>query len=353
MMDRIDFRSDTVTWPTPAMRQAMHTAPLGDDVYGEDPTVNRLEALAAAKTGKEAALFVASGTMGNLTAILSHTTRGDEAIVGDAYHTYCWEAGGMATLGGVVPHPLPVDAEGRMANDAIESAVRGDDPHWPRSRLILVENSVGGRYGNALPPSYFANIRRMADKHGLAVHLDGARLFNAAVALGIDASEIVQHVDSVSFCLSKGLCAPVGSLLCGSAEFIHRARRVRKSLGGGMRQAGVLAAAGIVALEQMIDRLAEDHANAQRLAHGLAQIPGIEVDVDRVVTNMVFFQLADDVPFSAEAIATTMRKRDNIWVGAEGSRLFRAVTHYWVDEDAVAAFLQSLQSVLIQTPSEV
>jgi threonine aldolase len=328
------------------MREAMAHAQVGDDVYGEDPTVNALEARAATKTGKEAALFVSSGTMSNLIAILSHATRGDEAIVGDAYHTYCWEAGGMATLGGVVPHPLPVDQTGRMALADIEGAVRGDDPHWPRSRLVLVENSVGGRYGNALPPDYFADVAQITQRHGLALHLDGARLFNAATALGIDAREITQHVDSVSICLSKGLCAPAGSLLCGSAELIHLARRMRKSLGGGMRQAGILAAAGLIALDEMTLRLAEDHAHACQLAEGLAQIPGIHVDVDRVMTNMVFFELADDVPVSADTIAQRMQEKANIWVGAESGRHFRAVTHYWIGSAEVDAFLTTLRAVL-------
>lgn len=345
-MNRIDFRSDTVTWPTPAMRDAMAHADVGDDVYGEDPTVNALEARAAALTGKEAALFVASGTMGNLTAILTHANRGDEAIVGEAYHTYCWEAGGMATLGGVVPRPLPVDDAGRLAPDAVAAAVRGDDPHWPRSRLLLLENSVGGRFGNALPPSYFADMAALAHAHDLAVHLDGARLFNAAVAQNVPADALTRHVDSVSFCLSKGLCAPVGSMLCGSAEFIHQARRVRKSLGGGMRQAGVLAAAGLIALNEMIDRLVEDHRRARQLADGLAQIPGIVVEVDRVVTNILFFELADSVPLSAEAVAAQMRRDANVWVGAEGERLFRAVTHYWIDDAAVTTFLTALRTIL-------
>jgi threonine aldolase len=345
-MDRIDFRSDTVTWPTPTMREAMARAPVGDDVYGEDPTVNELEALAAEKTGKEAALFVASGTMGNLTAILSHATRGDEAIVGQDAHTYCWEAGGMATLGGVVPRPLPTDENGRMDLAEVEAAVQYDDPHLPRSRLILVENSYGAKNGYPLPPDYFAGIQEAARRHGLAVHLDGARLFNAAVAQNRGAREITQHVDSVTFCLSKGLCAPVGSLLCGSPGFIHRARRIRKSLGGGMRQAGVLAAAGMIALNQMIDRLAEDHTHAQMLAQGLAQTPGVVVDPTRVKTNMVFFSLSDDIPFSADEVAAGMRQAANVWVGTGGSRTFRAVTHYWLGAREVEIFLDALRSIL-------
>lgn len=345
-MDRIDFRSDTVSWPTPAMREAMATARVGDDVYGEDPTVNELEALAATRTGKEAGLFVASGTMGNLCAVLAHAGRGDEAILGADCHVLSWEAGSMAALGGVVPYPLPTDDYGRMSPKAVDNAVRDDDPHLPRSRLVLVENSYGAKHGYPLPPAYFAEIETVARRHGLAIHMDGARLFNAAVARNIDAATIARHVDSVTFCLSKGLCAPVGSVLCGSAEFIAKARRARKALGGGMRQAGVLAAAGIVALNEMVERLADDHGRARHLATGLARIPGVCLDVDKVCTNMVFFSLADDVPLSSEDVAKGMRELAGVWVGTNGPRGFRAVTHYWIDDDGVQAFLGALERVL-------
>jgi threonine aldolase len=332
------------------MRQAMATARVGDDVYGEDPTVNELERLAAHKVGMEAALFVASGTMGNLTAILTHANRGDEAIVGADAHIYCWEAGGMAALGGVIPHALPTDGQGRMALAAIETAVRGDDPHWPRSRLILVENSYGARNGFPLPPDYFAAVRQIADRHGLAIHLDGARLFNAAVAQNLDAGEITQHVDSVSFCLSKGLGAPVGSLLCGTTAFIHQARRTRKLLGGGMRQAGILAAAGIVALNEMVERLAEDHAHAQLLAQGLAQIPGIIIDPAAVKTNIVYFALADEAPLTAAAVIEQLQARAQIFLGDNGPRSFRAVTHCWIGQPEVEKFLAVMRRVVAGQP---
>jgi threonine aldolase len=328
------------------MREAMARARVGDDVYGEDPTVNELEREAAARVGKEAALFVASGTMGNLVAILTHAGRGDEAVVGQDAHTFCWEAGAMATLGGIVPRPLATDDQGRMPMASLEAAVRGDDPHWPRSRLILLENSYGSKHGYPIAPDYFAGVSELAQRHQLAVHLDGARLFNAAVALGIEARDIVRHVDSVSFCLSKGLCAPVGSLLCGSADFIRQARRWRKALGGGTRQAGVLAAAGLVALREMIGRLADDHRHAQQLARGLARIPGIVVDPEMVKTNLVFFRLADDVSYATADVIEALRARANIWLGDNGPRGFRAVTHYWIDETAVEEFLETLAAIM-------
>ncbi|MFO7538628.1 MAG: low-specificity L-threonine aldolase [Chloroflexota bacterium] len=345
-MDKIDFRSDTVSWPTPAMRQAMAQAPVGDDVYGEDPSVNELEALAASMVGMEAGLFVASGTMGNLTAILTHANRGDEAIVGLDAHTFRYEAGGMAVLGGITPNPLPTDEFGRLDADQVETAVRPNDPHYPRSRLLLLENSYGRKQGYPLPPDYFVTMRTIADRHNLRIHLDGARLFNAAVAQSLPAADLTQHVDSVSFCLSKGLCAPVGSILCGPADFIDQARRVRKLVGGAMRQAGVLAAAGMVALTQMVERLADDHAHAQQLAQGLQQIPGIQVRPDAVKTNMVFFSLSEELPLTTEAVVTALRQEANIWLGPTGPRSFRAVTHYWIGPDEVALFLDTLRHLI-------
>jgi threonine aldolase len=321
-------------------------APLGDDVYGEDPTINALQEKAADILGKEAALFVPSGTMGNLTAILSHAGRGDQAIVGQDGHSYVHEAGGLSVLGGIAAKPLPTDCAGRMGLEAIEAAVSPDDPHYPQTRLILLENSYGARGGYPIPLAYFTAVRQIADRHNLHIHLDGARFFNAVVALGIAPKALAGTVDSVSFCLSKGLCAPVGSLLCGSADFIYRARRNRKILGGGMRQAGVLAAAGLVALDKMIDRLAEDHANARLLASGLAEIPGVEIDPDQFKTNMVFFGLTAEVPYTAEEVAARCRKEGNVWFGAYGDGHSRAVTHYWVGAEEVKTFLDVLRHVL-------
>ena len=345
-MDRIDFRSDTVTWPTAAMRKAMARAPVGDDVYGEDPTVNALEAFAAAKTGMEAALLVSSGTMGNLVGILTHATRGDEMIVGRDSHVMLWETGSVAALGGVMPLTMPTDNEGRMTISEIEDAVRVEDDHLPRSRLIHVENSYGSKFGFPISPAYFRDVKETAQRHGLSVHLDGARIFNAAAALNVDVRDFTGSVDSLTFCLSKGLCAPVGSLLCGSADFIRRARRMRKAVGGGMRQAGILAAAGLIALEEMVDRLHIDHMHAFLMAEGLATIPGVEIEIDRVRTNMVFFSLAEDVPCSAAEIAAKMRERANVWLDTNGPGSFRAVTHYWIKKSDVELFLDTLRSIL-------
>jgi threonine aldolase len=344
-MDKIDFRSDTVTWPTETMRRAMAGARVGDDVHGEDPTVNELETRAASLAGKEAGLLVASGTMGNLVAILTHANRGDEALVGRDAHTISWEAGGMAVLGGIVPQTLPTDEMGRMDLAELEAAIRPDDPHLPRTRLILLENSYGARAGAAIPPDYFAAVAELARRHGLKVHLDGARLFNAAIALGVPAEDLTRHVDSVTFCLSKGLCAPVGSVLCGSAAFIAQARRTRKLLGGGMRQAGVLAAAGLVALDEMIDRLADDHVHARCLAEELATIPGIVVAPDKVQTNMVFFGLGDEIRLSREEVIARLQQ-DNVLLDTHGPREFRAVTHYWIGMDEVAFFVDRLRAAL-------
>ncbi|MGG6238715.1 low-specificity L-threonine aldolase [Nodosilinea sp. AN01ver1] len=341
-----DFRSDTVTWPTSAMQEAMAAAELGDDVYGEDPTVNELETLAAHLLGKEAGLFVTSGTQGNLIAALTHAQRGDEAILGEDAHTFCWEAGGIAVLGGITTRPLPTDSRGRMDLDQIKAAIRGDNPHLPHSRLILLENSSGGNNGAAIAPDYFASIRTLAQSHNLSVHLDGARLFNATTALGVDPTAITAHVDSVSVCLSKGLCAPVGSVLVGSQAFIHQARRHRKLLGGGMRQAGVLAAAGILALKTMTQRLQTDHDNAQALAQGLATIPGIEIDPTVVETNMVFFNLAQDVEISPEHLIKTLRADYGLYMGGYGDRTLRAVTHYWIERTQVERLVEAIRTVL-------
>ncbi|MBI4336587.1 MAG: low-specificity L-threonine aldolase [Chloroflexi bacterium] len=343
-MKVIDLRSDTVTLPTPAMRQAMYEAECGDDVWGEDPTVGRLERMAAQVTGKEAAVFVVSGTMGNLTAVLSWCGRGDEAIVGDQAHVFLNEAGGASALGGVAYHTAPNDERGRLAPRDVEAAIRADNIHYPRTGLVCLENTHNRCSGAVLTPQDTRAVAEVAHRHGIPVHLDGARLFNAAVYLGIPARELTKDVDSVSFCLSKGLCAPIGSLLCGSGEFIRKARRIRKMLGGGMRQVGVIAAAGIVALEAMVDRLAEDHQNAHRLAVGLAGIPGIRLDPERVQTNIVIFQWK--LGLAPELIAGLGQR--GVKASYMGGDQVRMVTHHGVTaqdiEDALTVAADVAQS---------
>lgn len=343
-MQFIDLRSDTVTLPTPAMREAMATAEVGDDVMGEDPTVNRLEAMAAERVGVEAALFVASGTMGNLAALLTHCGRGDEVIVGDRAHVFLFEAGGASALGGIHSRQVPNLPDGTLDLAQVEAAIRPDNPHFPRSRLICLENTHNRCGGACLTPDYMSQARNLAEEYGLGIHLDGARLFNAAIALGVDARELTRHADSVSFCLSKGLSAPVGSLVCGSADFIHEARRARKVLGGGMRQGGVIAAAGVVALEQMVDRLADDHVNARRLAEGLADIPGIALDPSRVQTNMVFFDLEEGAPDAAEFCERIAAQ--NVKMGPTAARRIRAVTHHEIEADHIEQALGVVAQVM-------
>jgi threonine aldolase len=328
-MQPIDLRSDTVTLPTPAMRQAMADAEVGDDVLGEDPTVNRLEEMAAERVGKPAALFVASGTMANLVSVLTHCGRGDEIIVGDRAHIFMYEAGGCSALGGIHSHQVPNRADGTLDLAQVEAAIRSDNPHFPRTRLICLENTHNRCGGTCLDVDYMDRVRLLADRYHLKVHLDGARIFNAAVALGVDARKLTRQADSVDFCLSKGLSAPVGSLVCGPADFIAEARRTRKIVGGGMRQAGVIAAAGIVGLEQMVDRLAEDHANACRLAEGLAGLPGVLLNAGDVHTNIVIFGLADGVPDSAELCRQLAGQ--GVKMSPVTPRLVRAVTHYGIE----------------------
>ncbi|WP_397378219.1 low-specificity L-threonine aldolase [Pseudomonas sp.] len=286
-MPVIDLRSDTVTQPTPGMREAMQAAELGDDVYGEDPTVNRLEHYLAADLGFEAALFVPTGTMSNLLGLMAHCGRGDEYIVGQQAHTYKYEGGGAAVLGSIQPQPIDGEADGSLDLAKVEAAIKQDDFHFARTRLLALENTMQGK---VLPLSYLEAARELCTQRGLALHLDGARLHNAAVKLDVPARQITQYFDSVSVCLSKGLGAPVGSVLCGSTEVIGRARRLRKMVGGGMRQAGMLAAAGLYALQHQVARLAEDHANAERLAAGLRELG---YAVEPVQTNMVYVQMGD------------------------------------------------------------
>lgn len=344
-MSIIDLRSDTVTKPTPEMREAMAKAEVGDDVYGEDTTINLLQEAAAEKLGKEAGLFLPSGTMGNLIAVLVHCQRGDEAIMGDKGHTFLFEAGGISALGGVFPHTLPNQADGTFKSDSILGSIRPNDIHHPISRMIILENTHNRCGGVVLSKDYTDGVAKLAHDHDLKLHIDGARIFNAAVALKINANTLVISADSITFCLSKGLCAPVGSVLCGSREFIDKARRIRKMLGGGMRQAGILAAAGLVALNSMVDRLAEDHRRASDLAKGLSKIDGIHFEMGLPQTNMVFPFLGSEIKNSAPEISMKL-KGEGVKVSAVSERSLRLVTHAGIDDAAVQQTIMAFQKVL-------
>ncbi|WP_455385931.1 low-specificity L-threonine aldolase [Acidihalobacter prosperus] len=343
----VDLRSDTVTRPTPAMREAMARAEVGDDVYGEDPTVNELERLAAERLGKEQALFVPSGTMGNLICVLAHCGRGDEMILGADAHIFYYEQGGAAALGGVHPRTLANRPDGTLDLDEVEAAIRADNPHYPVSRLLALENTHNRCGGQVLEPAYMDAAAELAHAHGMRLHVDGARIWNAAVALGVPVSRLLRGADSVSACLSKGLAAPVGSVVAGDGEFIRRARRLRKAVGGGMRQAGVVAAAGIVALNEMVERLAEDHANASLLAEGLAALDGVSIDPAAVRTNLVYFDLDGAVPEAAEMAARLAER--GVLVSPTGARGLRAVTHCDVDAAQVRRAVAAVAEVMVQS----
>lgn len=341
----IELRSDTFTLPTPAMIDAMARAPLGDDVYGEDPTVNQLEAMAAQRFGKEAACLLPSGTMANLTAILAHCPRGAKVLVGDETDIYIYEAGGASVCGGVVYEPIRTQPDGTLRISDLAAGFPEDpsDPQFALPALICLEDTHNRCGGTVLSLDYLRDVHEFARNRGVFVHLDGARIFNAAVALGVGVAEIARYADSVQFCLSKGLSAPVGSMVVGTGEFINRVRRWRKMLGGGMRQAGIIAAAGIVALEQMVDRLAEDHANARRLAAGLARIPGIALVTEAVPTNIVFFRLTDERFTVPRFIAAAARR--GLRIGELGHGRIRAVTHAGIsaaDVDEAVAIIERI-----------
>ena len=344
-MDYIDLRSDTVTRPTPEMREAMAEAEVGDDVYHDDPTLNRLEELAAGMLDKEAAVFVPSGTMGNLTALMVHCQRGDEAIVGDKSHIYLNEAGGMSALGGIQPNPVPNQKDGTLALEDISASIRAEDVHHPITRLICLENTQNICGGIPLTPEYTRQVGELARKNNLSLHIDGARIFNSATAQNVDVKELVGAADSVMFCLSKGLASPIGSMLVGTTKFIARARHIRKMLGGGMRQVGIAAAAGIISLEKMTKRLADDHARARQLADGLKQVNGILVDDGSPYSNMIYFNLTSDVKIDTKMIAERMLKF-GILLDAENARRFRLVTHYEVDDNAVEKTIKAFEIVL-------
>ena len=344
-MASIDLRSDTVTLPSSAMRQAVFEAEVGDDVFGEDPTVNRLEKMAAERMGKEGGLFVASGTMANLVCVLTHCGRGEEVILGDKSHMFLNESGGMSALGGIHPHTVVNQPDGTMRPEDIEAAIRGSNLHFPRTRLICLENTHNRCSGAALSAEYIDSVAELAKRHGLLLHLDGARIFNAAIALGVDVKELTRGVDSVMFCFSKGLSAPVGSVVCGSGDFIAEARRTRKVLGGGMRQAGIIAAAGIVALDEMVERLVEDHVNARRLAEGIAQIDGLSIDIAAVQTNIIYFDLVSYRLSVEEFLRRLEQKGIKLLCTGRPAR-FRMVTHYGIEAGDIDAALAGLREVM-------
>ena len=335
----VDFHSDTRTLPTPEMRRAMAEAEVGDDVSRQDPTVNRLEEMAAERMGKEAALFVSSGTQGNLVSILTHCQRGDEIIVGDNSHIFRGEAGGASALGGIAYHTLPTDERGMLDPDEVAGAVKPADVHYPHTAMVALENTHNGRGGIPLTPEDTKTIADVAHSHDIPLHIDGARIFNASVYLETPVSELVKDADSVTFCLSKGLGCPVGSVICGTNEFIDRARFWRKMVGGGTRQAGIIAAAGIVALDSMVTRLAEDHSNARRLAEGLSKIPGISIDPESLPTNLVFFEIANGDPGEL-----SRRLEARGIMGGGPQRRWRFVTRNGITGDDVDYALDVMES---------
>ena len=338
----IDLRSDTLTNPTQSMRDAMATAEVGDDVFQEDPTVQKLETLSAEIMYKEAALFVPSGCMGNLISILSHCGRGDEILLGDRSHISLYEVGGVAALGGVHPRPLPNNNDGTISIDLLEKGIRHSDIHCPPTRLICLENTHNFCQGSPITPEYMTEVRKIANKFELKIHLDGARIFNAAVALGVPVAKLTEKVDSVMFCLSKGLSAPVGSLVCGSSEFIVKARKARKMVGGGMRQVGHIAAAGLIAITEQVDRLQEDHDNAKFLASQLSDLDGIEVDVTRIKTNIIFFKLTG---IDGEVLLNQL-EQNQIKILMTDADVFRAVLHREVSKEQVQTVVKTFQSIL-------
>ena len=343
-MKKIDLRSDTITLPTKEMLDAIDRADLGDDVFQEDPTINQLEEIAAKRFNKQAALFVPSGTMANLVAVLSHCQRGDEVILGDQAHTFLYEAGGISSFGGVHSRQLVNQADGTIAIDDIKHAIRKEDVHFPTTRLICLENTHNRCFGMPLSSDYVNSVAEVAKNNSILVHVDGARIFNAAVSLGTPVAKLTDEIDSVSFCLSKGLSAPAGSLLCGSENFIYRARRNRKALGGGMRQAGILAAAGIVALEKMTERIADDHQNARALAEGISDIKGISIDLDKIQTNIIYFSL--DHPKIESSLFLDKMCEKNIHFFELGPSWYRLVTHNGISKDDVSNVVEEFHQLL-------
>ncbi|MEM7133494.1 MAG: low-specificity L-threonine aldolase [Chloroflexota bacterium] len=341
-----DLRSDTITQPTDAMRQAIFEAEVGDDVYGEDPTVNKLQEIVAEMTGKEAALFVSSGTQGNFVSVMAHCGRGDEMILGDRCHIFTSEQGGASALGSIHPRPVHTNPDGTLDLDEIEASIRGDNEHHPVTKLVCLENTHGYSGGRVVPIEHMDAAGDLAHSHGLQLHVDGARLWNAAVALGEPLARILKNVDTASLCLSKGLSAPVGSVVVGSKEFIHQARRNRKVAGSGMRQAGMIAAAGIVAVTEMVERLADDHENAKALATGLSKLDGIQVDPADVETNIVYYEVAHEEITPAQLSAALKAK--GVLSNPSGGKRLRAVANRHIEADDIETILGIFKGVLAE-----
>ena len=354
MSKMIDLRSDTVTLPSEEMRKAILSAKLGDDVFGEDPTVNELETKAAKIIGKEAALLVPSGTMGNLVSVLVHCQRGTEVILGNKSHTFIYEAGGISAFGGVHSRQLKNQADGTINIEEIKSAIRADNDHFPKTSAITLENTHNLCNGSPLSPDYIEDVAQIAHNNDMKLHIDGARIFNAAVALDVDVKNLVTSADSVTFCLSKGLSAPVGSVICGSKEFIYHARRNRKALGGGMRQAGIIAAAGIYSLDNMLDQIKEDHKNAQRLAEGIDKIEGLWIDRENIKTNILYFDIEKGKDRGEKLARQTKNieiypfeiTQDNVRFFESRPGHFRLVTHYGITREDIEKTLGVLDKMV-------
>ena len=333
----IDFRSDTVTSPDAQMRQAMANAEVGDDVYGDDPTVNALESWAADRHGFSAAIFCSSGTQANLLGLMAHCERGDEYLCGQQAHNYKFEGGGAAVLASIQPQPIENEKDGTLSFEKLRAAIKPIDPHFARTTLLSLENTINGK---VLPLDYLAKAREFVNEHGLKLHLDGARVYNAAIALNVDIREIAKHFDSMTICLSKGLAAPVGSLLLGSSELIAKARRWRKVLGGGMRQAGILAAAGEIALKENPEKLAQDHENARYLGKRLNELPGFEVNIEHIQTNMVFAKVSREI--DVKALVMKLKEKNILITPANPMRL---VTHADIQQQDIEVFINTLSSI--------
>lgn len=342
-MKIVDLRSDTITLPTREMMEAVQEAELGDDVFGEDPTMNKLEKMAASRMGKEKALFVTSGTQGNVVSMLTHTHHGDEVIMEAQSHVFLYEVGAMAALGGLMAHPVP-GHNGVLRPEDVETAIRGENIHFPKTQLLCVENTHNNAGGIAVTPQEMKALAAVVKPRGIRMHLDGARVFNAAIALNTDVKNLTKEADSVMFCLSKGLSAPVGSMVCGSEAYIERARKVRKMLGGGMRQAGILAACGIVALEKMVDRLREDHANARALAEGLAEMKGISIDMEKVQTNILVFDVSG--LGGSQKVVSELEKKGVRCLPRDETHI-RMVTNRMVSAEDIDRALEKIREVLL------